>query len=218
MQPLTKPQQQLYDWLVAYMHEHEPTPSIREMMEAMGLRSTSAIQSRLQYLHDKGYIIWNKESEGKSRRTRIHICQPEKAARPAERSGLPILGTIAAGYLVEPFTDEVEQLDLPQLFQQPECFVLQVGGDSMIDDHILPGDFAILRRVSEPHQIRNGTIVAAQVRGETTLKRFYREGSSIWLKPANPAYEPIAVNPKDLEIQGVLIGVWRPLAGSSMGR
>lgn len=218
MQPLTKPQKQLYDWLVSYMHEHEPTPSIREMMEAMGLRSTSAIQSRLQYLHDKGYIVWHKEAEGKSRRTRIHICRSEKAARPTERSGLPILGTIAAGYLVEPFTDEVEQLDLPQLFQQPECFVLQVGGDSMINDHILPGDFAILRRVAEPHQIRNGTIVAAQVRGETTLKRFYREGSSIWLKPANPAYEPIAVNPKDLEIQGVLIGVWRPLAGSSIGR
>ncbi|NEQ27929.1 MAG: repressor LexA, partial [Microcoleus sp. SIO2G3] len=202
MQPLTKPQKQLYDWLVAYMREHEPTPSIREMMEAMGLRSTSAIQSRLQYLHDKGYILLNKEAEGKSRRTRIHIRQFDKpeAPRPAERPGLPILGTIAAGYLVEPFTDEVEQLDLPQLFQQPECFVLQVGGDSMIDDHILPGDFAILRRVQEPQQVRNGTIIAAQVRGETTLKRFYREGDRITLKPANPAYDPIEVHAKDLNI------------------
>jgi len=213
MQPLTKPQKQLYDWLIAYMREHEPTPSIREMMEAMGLRSTSAIQSRLQYLHDKGYIYWYKEAEGKSRRTRIRIRQPEAAKTPAKstRPGLPILGTIAAGYLVEPFTDEVEQLDLPQLFQQPECFVLQVGGDSMINDHILPGDFAILRRVQEQWQIRNGTVIAAQVRGETTLKRFYRDGDAVTLKPANPAYEPIEVEAKDLDIQGVLLGVWRPL-------
>lgn len=214
MQPLTKPQKQLYDWLIAYMREHEPTPSIREMMEAMGLRSTSAIQSRLQYLHDKGYIYWYKEAEGKSRRTRIRIRQPEAAKTLAKstRPGLPILGTIAAGYLVEPFTDEVEQLDLPQLFQQPECFVLQVGGDSMINDHILPGDFAILRRVQEQWQIRNGTVIAAQVRGETTLKRFYRDGDAVTLKPANPAYEPIEVEAKDLDIQGVLLGVWRPLA------
>jgi repressor LexA len=213
MQPLTKPQKQLYDWLIAYMREHEPTPSIREMMEAMGLRSTSAIQSRLQYLHDKGYIYWYKEAEGKSRRTRIRIRQPEAAKTLAKstRPGLPILGTIAAGYLVEPFTDEVEQLDLPQLFQQPECFVLQVGGDSMINDHILPGDFAILRRVQEQWQIRNGTVIAAQVRGETTLKRFYRDGDAVTLKPANPAYEPIEVEAKDLDIQGVLLGVWRPL-------
>lgn len=214
MQPLTKPQKQLYDWLIAYMREHEPTPSIREMMEAMGLRSTSAIQSRLQYLHDKGYIYWYKEAEGKSRRTRIRIRQPEAAKTLAKstRPGLPILGTIAAGYFVEPFTDEVEQLDLPQLFQQPECFVLQVGGDSMINDHILPGDFAILRRVQEQWQIRNGTVIAAQVRGETTLKRFYRDGDAVTLKPANPAYEPIEVEAKDLDIQGVLLGVWRPLA------
>jgi repressor LexA len=213
MQPLTKPQKQLYDWLIAYMREHEPTPSIREMMEAMGLRSTSAIQSRLQYLHDKGYIYWYKEAEGKSRRTRIRIRQPEAAKTLAKstRPGLPILGTIAAGYFVEPFTDEVEQLDLPQLFQQPECFVLQVGGDSMINDHILPGDFAILRRVQEQWQIRNGTVIAAQVRGETTLKRFYRDGDAVTLKPANPAYEPIEVEAKDLDIQGVLLGVWRPL-------
>ena len=213
MQPLTKPQKQLYDWLIAYMREHEPTPSIREMMEAMGLRSTSAIQSRLQYLHDKGYIYWYKEAEGKSRRTRIRIRQPEAAKTLAKstRPGLPILGTIAAGYLVEPFTDEVEQLDLPQLFQQPECFVLQVGGDSMINDHILPGDFAILRRVQEQWQIRNGTVIAAQVRGETTLKRFYRDGDAVTLKPANPAYEPIEVEAKDLDIQGILLGVWRPL-------
>jgi repressor LexA len=195
------------------MREHEPTPSIREMMEAMGLRSTSAIQSRLQYLHDKGYIYWYKEAEGKSRRTRIRIRQPEAAKTLAKstRPGLPILGTIAAGYFVEPFTDEVEQLDLPQLFQQPECFVLQVGGDSMINDHILPGDFAILRRVQEQWQIRNGTVIAAQVRGETTLKRFYRDGDAVTLKPANPAYEPIEVEAKDLDIQGVLLGVWRPL-------
>ncbi|WP_369333610.1 LexA family protein, partial [Corallococcus praedator] len=125
------------------------------------------------------------------------------------------MGTIAAGYLVEPFTDEVEQLDLPQLFEQPECFVLQVGGDSMINDHILPGDFAILRRVAEPQQIRNGTIVAAQVKGETTLKRFHRDRERIILKPANPAYSAIEVDAKDLSIQGVLLGVWRPLVGQT---
>jgi repressor LexA len=216
MQSLTKAQKQLYDWLMQYVREHEPapsmreiTPSIREMVEAMGLKSTSAIQSRLQYLHDKGYIYWYKSAEGRSRRTRIRV--PCPAIEAEAEWGLPVMGTIAAGDLVEPFTDAIERIDLPLLFHQPQCFVLRVTGDSMIEEHIRAGDYVILQQVPEPQQIRNGTIVAANVRGETTLKRFYRQGNRITLQPANPNFQPIAVAAADLVVQGVLVGVWRDL-------
>lgn len=212
MSILTKAQKQLYDWLVAYTRRQEATPtlreitpSIREMMEAMELRSTSAIQNRLQHLDEKGYIQWLKDSNGRSRRTRIRIPFTQAEA------GLPILGTIAAGLLVEPFTDNMERLDLPSFFQQPECFILRVTGSSMIDDHILPGDFVVLQKVQVWQQVRNGTVVAAIVGGKTTLKRFYRDGDSITLQPANPEFEPILLRASQLEIQGVLVGVWRNL-------
>lgn len=220
MQPLTKAQKQLFDWLVQYVRQHEPepsvreiTPSIREMMEAMHLRSTSAIQSRLQYLHDKGYIHWYKESEGRGKRTRIRVpyAATRATAEEAAEDGLPILGTIAAGSLVEPYTDTVERLNFCGFLEASDCFVLRVTGDSMIEEQIRAGDYAILQTVQQPQQIRDGAIVAAVVRGESTLKRLYRSGDRIVLEPANPAYEPIQVEAADLTIQGVLVGVWRSM-------
>lgn len=198
MESLTPAQQELYDWLVDYIRIQNHAPSIRQMMKAMNLRSPAPVQSRLERLRNKGYIDW---TEGKARTIRV-LHQPEK--------GLPILGEIAAGGLVEPFAEEKAKLDLSELFETPNCYVLRVVGDSMIEDFITEGDLAIMRSLSADEQVKNGEIVAARVPGHgTTLKRFYLQQDQVTLKPSNPKYNPIEVDARVVEIQGILVGVWR---------
>lgn len=128
MERLTEAQQELYDWLAEFIREHQHSPSIRQMMEAMNLKSPAPIQSRLEHLRAKGYIEW---SEGKART--IRILHPLK-------QGIPILGTIAAGGLIEPFTDAVEHFDFSNMPLPPQTYALRVAGDSMIEDSIVDGD------------------------------------------------------------------------------
>ncbi len=198
MEILTEAQRELYEWLAEYIRLHQHSPSIRQMMLAMNLKSPAPIQSRLEHLRTKGYIEWN---EGKARTIRI---------LRTIKQGVPILGMIAAGGLIEPFSDAVEQLDFSDLSLPPQTYALQVTGDSMIEDLIADGDLVFLRPVLEPNHLRNGTIVAARVDGHgTTLKRFYRQGDLITLKPANPKYNPIEVNAIQVQVQGSLVAVWR---------
>ncbi len=198
MEHLTEAQQELYEWLTEYIRTHQHSPSIRQMMQAMNLKSPAPIQSRLEHLRTKGYIEW---SEGKARTIRI-LASPKQ--------GVPILGAIAAGGLIEPFADTVEQLDFTNLSFPPQTYALRVTGDSMIEDLITDGDLVFLRPVPEPNQLKNGTIVAARVDGYgTTLKRFYRQGDQVTLKPANPKYKPIEVNAIQVQVQGSLVAVWR---------
>jgi repressor LexA len=124
--------------------------------------------------------------------------------------GVRVLGAIAAGGLVEPFTDVTDSLDLSHLFRQPDYYALRVMGDSMIEDLITEGDVVIMQPIEEPEHLKNGTIVAARVEGYgTTLKRFYRRGERVILKPANSKYTPIEVTATQVQVQGVLVGVWR---------
>ena len=199
MEPLTAAQQELYDWLADYIQQHQHSPSIRQMMQAMNLKSPAPVQSRLEHLRTKGYIEW---TEGKARTIRV--------LQPQVKQGISVLGAIAAGGLVEPFTEAVEQLDFTSLFLPPKTFALRVIGDSMIEDLITEGDVVIMRPVPDPELVKNGTIVAARVDGHgTTLKRFYRRGDRVTLKPANTKYKPIEVTARQVQVQGTLIGVWR---------
>ncbi|MEA5511275.1 transcriptional repressor LexA [Crocosphaera sp. UHCC 0190] len=198
MEALTPAQKELYDWLVQYINEKQHAPSIRQMMKAMNLRSPAPVQSRLERLRNKGYIDW---TEGKARTLRILHAKPK---------GIPILGAIAAGGLVEPFTDEQDKLDLSHLLQPDNYYGLRVTGDSMIDDLITEGDLAIMRSLAADETLKNGEIVAARVDGYgTTLKRFYQEGEVVILKPSNLKYQPIEVKSNQVEVQGILVGVWR---------
>ena len=203
MEKLTAAQQELYDWLVQYIQINQHAPSIRQMMVAMNLRSPAPIQSRLERLRRKKYIDW---VDGKARTLKIlHSQQSE---------GLPILGTITAGGLVEPFTDDQsETLTLNTVLNHPNCYALKVTGDSMIEALIAEGDYAIMQKVLDPDNVKEGAIVAARVSGDgTTLKHFHREGSTVLLKPANPKYQPIKTEAINVELQGLLIGVWRGYA------
>ncbi|BAZ41316.1 SOS function regulatory protein, LexA repressor [Calothrix sp. NIES-4101] len=198
MERLTEAQQELYEWLAEYIRIHQHSPSIRQMMYAMNLKSPAPIQSRLEHLRTKGYIEWN---EGKARTIRV---------LKNKKQGVPVLGTIAAGGLIEPFTDAVEHVDFMNMSLPAQTYALRVAGDSMIEDLIADGDLVFLRPVPEPEMLKNGTIVAARVDGYgTTLKRFYRNGDRVTLQPANRKYTPIEVSAVSVQVQGSLVAVWR---------
>ncbi len=197
-QSLTPAQQELYDWISDYVGTYQHSPSIRQMMEAMGLRSPAPIQSRLKHLQEKGWIKWK---EGQARTLQL----VEEAL-----SGVPVLGAVAAGGLVETFDDIQETLDLNSVLKTKGLFALTVNGDSMIDSYIADGDMVLMEPVNEPSRIKNGTVVSAMVAGAgTTLKHFFREGPLVRLEAANPAYEPIELDARDVHIQGRLLAVWR---------
>ena len=195
---LTPAQQELYDWLSDYIGTHHHSPSIRQMMQAMGLRSPAPIQSRLRHLQEKGWITWQ---EGQARTLQL---------LGGLVSGIPVLGAVAAGGLVETFDDVQERLDLAPLLETKGLFALTVNGDSMVDAHIADGDIVLMQPVQEPSRLREGTIVSAMVAGSgTTLKHFHRKGEIVRLLAANPAYEPIELDAAQVQIQGKLMAVWR---------
>ena len=197
-QELTAAQQELYDWLADYILGHHHSPSIRQMMEAMGLRSPAPIQSRLRHLQQKGWITWQ---EGQARTLQLLEADP---------GGIPVLGAVAAGGLVETFNDLQERLDLTPVLDTRGLFALTVNGDSMVEAHIAAGDVVLMEPVLDAAQLRNGTIVSAMVAGSgTTLKHFHRRGDQVTLEAANPAYEPIVLPADQVSVQGRLVAVWR---------
>ena len=197
-QELTDAQQELYDWLDDYINTHRHSPSIRQMMEAMGLRSPAPVQSRLRHLQQKGWITWQ---EGQARTLQLLGNRPR---------GVPVLGAVAAGGLVETFDDLRERLDLAPVLDTRGLFALTVNGDSMVEAHIADGDVVLMEPVSDPQRLRPGTIVSALVAGSgTTLKHFHREGAQVRLEAANHAYEPILVPADQVTVQGRLVAVWR---------
>ena len=197
---LTDAQNELYRWIKNYMKEFQHSPSIRQMMVAMGLKSPAPIQSRLKHLQDKGYISWQ---EGKARTLQIidEIFE-----------GIPILGSVAAGGLIETFSDVQENLDISEVFNKKNVFALTVNGDSMIEACIADGDMVLMEPIKEPYSLRNGTVVSAMVPGlGTTLKYFFKKGSDVILEPANQAYEPIKIPSDQVQLQGKLLAVWRKI-------
>ena len=195
---LTDAQNELYRWIKDYMKNFQHSPSIRQMMKAMGLKSPAPIQSRLKHLQEKGYISWQ---EGKARTMQIvdEILE-----------GVPILGSVAAGGLIETFSDVQENLDISDVLNKKDVFALTVNGDSMIDAFIADGDMVLMEPVTDAYSLKNGTVVSALIRGSgTTLKYFYKQGSNIILRAANQNYDDIILSIDQIEVQGKLLAVWR---------
>ena len=195
---LTQAQNELYRWIKEYMKNFQHSPSIRQMMQAMGLKSPAPIQSRLKHLQEKGYISWQ---EGKARTMQIvdEIIE-----------GVPILGSVAAGGLIETYSDVQENLDISEVLKKKDIFALTVNGDSMIDACIADGDMVLMEPIKDSYSLRNGTIVSAMVSGlGTTLKYFLKKNGKIYLEAANSSYEPIILDYGNVSIQGKLVAVWR---------
>ena len=195
---LTDAQNELYSWIRDYMREFRHSPSIRQMMQAMGLKSPAPIQSRLKHLQEKGFISWQ---EGKARTLQIvdEILE-----------GVPIMGSVAAGGLIETFNDTNENLDITDVLKKKNVFALTVNGDSMIDACIADGDMVLMEPIHDSFSLRNGDIVSALVPGMgTTLKYFFKRGGKIFLEAANSNYDPIELNLNEVIFQGKLLAVWR---------
>ena len=197
---LTFAQNELLEWIKDYIKTFYHSPSIRQMMNGMGLKSPAPIQSRLKHLQEKGYISWQ---EGKARTLQLI---------DEITNDIPILGSVAAGGLIESYSDVSESIDFSNILSKKGIFALSVNGDSMKDAYIASGDMVLMEPVLEANSLRNGTIVSAMVPGMgTTLKYFFKRNQKIILEAANPSYEPIELNYDEVSIQGKLLAVWRKI-------
>jgi repressor LexA len=204
--PLTKRQKEALDYLVAFETKHGYAPSFEEIAKGLKLTSLATVHKHITTLEKKGFI-----RRGYNQSRSIEILQLPKSVKDQviERKvqELPLVGRIAAGRPLEA-VEERETLSLGDFARGGNTFALQVKGTSMIEDHIMDGDFV----VCEQTQVANpGDIVVALVgEDEATLKRFYREGpGKIRLQPANAEVAPIVVAATDVKIQGRVIGVLR---------
>jgi repressor LexA len=203
---LTKRQKEVLDFLVGFVNKHGYSPSFEEIAKALRLTSLATVHKHVNTLERKGFI-----RRGYNQSRSIEVLQLPKPVREQvlERHAveLPLAGRIAAGRPLEA-VEEHETFSLGEFARPGSNFVLQVKGNSMVDDHILDGDYIVV----EPTQVANaGEIVVALVGGdEATLKRFYREsGGKIRLQPANAEMPPIVVPAADVKIQGRVVGVLR---------
>jgi repressor LexA len=203
---LTKRQKEVLDFLVTFVNKHGYSPSFEEIARALKLTSLATVHKHITTLERKGFI-----RRGYNQSRSIEVTQLPKSVRTQvmERQAveLPLAGRIAAGRPVEAIEDR-ETFSLSDMARADNSFVLQVKGNSMVEDHILDGDFIVV----EPTQVANaGDIVVALVGGdEATLKRLYREpGGKIRLQPANSSMAPIIVAAADVKIQGRVTGVLR---------
>jgi len=182
------------------------SPTMQELADELQVSKVTVFE-HVEALIKKGAL------SRKANKARSLEVSPDAGLPDEQRnSRLPLVGTIAAGLPIEA-VEEREHLDLEELFTQStaksgETFVLRVRGDSMIDEQIRDGDFVICE---QRNSCRNGqTVVALLDQGEATLKKYYKERDGrVRLQPANDAYEPKIVDPQDLIIQGVVVGVVR---------
>ncbi|KKW01085.1 MAG: LexA repressor [Candidatus Saccharibacteria bacterium GW2011_GWC2_48_9] len=199
MQPLTKRQREILDYLQEFIQQHGYAPSLEEVGRRFGLSSLATVHKHLTNLQDKGFI---RRSWNRSRSVEL------LPARVGQRAiDVPMLGYVAAGMPIEAVASN-ETIAVPEdLVGRRETYVLRVKGDSMIDEQIRDGDFVI---VEDRKTADNGEMVIALLGGhEVTLKKFYRENGRIRLQPANPAMQPIFSDPANVQLQGVVIGVMR---------
>jgi repressor LexA len=203
---LTKRQKEVLDFLVGFTNKNGYSPSFEEIGRGLKLTSLATVHKHITTLERKGFV-----RRGYNQSRSIEVLQLPKPVREQviERHSveLPLLGRIAAGRPMEA-VEQHETFSLGEFARGGNNYVLQVKGSSMIEDHILDGDYIVV----EQTQVANpGEIVVALVGGEeATLKRFYREaGGKIRLQPANSEMAPIVVPAADVKIQGRVVGVLR---------
>jgi repressor LexA len=199
MLPLTKRQREILDYLNDFIQHNGYAPSLEEIGKRFNLSSLATVHKHLTNLQEKGFIkrAWNRSRS-------VELVPTRMGGRALE---LPLLGYVAAGAPIEAVAG-TETISVPEeMVSRRDTYVLRVRGSSMIDEQIRDGDFVI---VEDRKTAENGEMVIALVDGnDVTLKKFYREANQIRLQPANPTMTPIVVQPDQVQIQGVVVGVLR---------
>lgn len=199
MQPLTKRQREILDFLNESINQNGYAPSLQEVGRRFGLSSLATVHKHLTNLQEKGFIkrAWNRSRSMELVSTRVD----------SRAVDLPLLGYVAAGVPIEAVVG-TETIAVPEnLVGKRDTYALRVRGDSMIDEQIRDGDVVIIenRKTAD-----NGEMVIALLRGtKVTLKKFYRDHGLIRLQPANEKVQPLIVDANLVQIQGVVIGVVR---------
>jgi repressor LexA len=196
---VTRRQKEVLDFLEGFVARNGYSPSFEEIARGMGLKSLATVHKHITNLENKGLL-----DRVHNRSRSIDVLPPGARTRSSDK--LPLAGRIAAGRPVETSESE-ESISLFDVVGNRDVFALEVRGDSMRDEHIISGDFVLVERT---RTARQGEIVVALVHGaETTLKRFYSEGSVVRLQPANIEMDPIYVPASQVAIQGRVLGVLR---------
>lgn len=208
MREITKRQKDVLEIIERFTNDKGYPPSYRDITKILNLASAAGVHKHIKALVKKGFLT--KENH-LSRSLRIKdTARGKDVASGFEMVELPLVGFVAAGEPIEAIEQKGETLLVPAAqLKQPtrKHFILQVRGDSMIEESILNGDYVI---VEERQTARNGEVVVALVDGQdATLKRFYWEKDRVRLQPANARMEPIFVSGDKIQIQGVVKGVWR---------
>ena len=193
MAQMTKMQQRIYDYIAETIQRQGYPPSVREIGEAVGLKSPSTVHFHLKHMEELGVLT---KGAGKGRA--LTLAQPmqgempdgapvqEEAAPAADR--IPVVGSVAAGspILAEECIEDYLTFDTGG--REGEYFALRVRGESMLNAGILPGDLVVVHQQQEAH---NGEIIVALIEDEATVKRLKRKDGHVWLMPENEAYSPI---------------------------
>ncbi|MFH2033592.1 MAG: transcriptional repressor LexA [Candidatus Margulisiibacteriota bacterium] len=195
---LNEKEGKILEYVTEYVRKNGFPPSVRDVCKAFGFSSPRAGQKYLEALEEKGYI---KRKEGMFRGIKIL----SEARHSFDSITLPFFGFIAAGEPIE-VIDRKEEMEVPRgMVGKKPCYILQVKGNSMIEDHILDGDFIVVEKCDSAD---DGQVVVALVNREAaTLKRLYREKNRVRLEPANSSMKPIYV--KDVAVQGTVRGLFR---------
>jgi repressor LexA len=217
---LTRKQSELLTYIQDRLKESGVSPSFEEMKDALALKSKSGVHRLISALEERGFI---RRLPNRARALEVlrmpdaqagmalAAAQPRASIRPPEAANdvveLPLHGRIAAGMPIEALEGQTT-LPVPAALLGPgEHYALEVAGDSMVEEGILDGDYALIRKTDVA---RDGEIVVALINEEeATLKTFRREGQMIRLDPANRLYDPQRYRPEQVNIQGKLAGLLR---------
>ncbi len=204
MKYLTERQRDILSFIKEFQRQRGVAPTHREICDHFGFSSYGTVYKHLSLLEKKGLIRrdWNQKRG-------VELVEDEKPQQPEASSNareLPLFGYIAAGRPLDVEPGD-ETITVPShLTSRGDNYVLKVRGDSMVDDGILDGDLVIIAR---RERADNGEMVVANVNGEVTLKRIYREGERVRLQPANSMMSPIYAAAREVAVQGVVVGLMR---------
>jgi len=197
---LTERQRDVLGFISGRIEADGVAPTLQEIADAFGFRSTASAQKHVAHLERKGFLQREKHQKR-------GLVLPVAPATPVAAAELPLYGVVAAGSPIESIPDD-EQIFVPADFLRAgDHYVLRVRGDSMIGDGVHDGDHVVIQRAEDAP---DGEMVVALVGDEVTLKRIYREGTStVRLQPANPNLPTMIAPAAEVQVQGIVVGLLR---------